>query len=193
MFDKDKLIKLIKGHALEVRSPEEEPFRLASGGTSRFYLDLRKLTLHDSGLHLIVDMLWEELCCLRLRYDFQAIGGVCVGADPIVGGLLYCYGYHSNYMETRGFLIRKEAKDHGQKGRIIGSVKPGDNCILVEDVVTTGGSLLDAIACLEECRVSVGVVLAVVDRGSVAREKFNARGIAYQSLLTATDLGVEVG
>lgn len=85
----DELIQLIKEQALEIREPNQPPFLLKNGGTSRFYLDCRKVTLHDRGLYLIVNTIWNKL--LGLPYDIDAIGGPCVGADPIVGGMLLCW------------------------------------------------------------------------------------------------------
>jgi len=187
--DKNKLISLVKEFALEVK-PEGEFFTLKSGVKSRFYLDCRKLTLHDEGLHTVVDLMWDKLNELELPYDIDAMGGPCVGADPIVGGLLYRCGYHNSHGDTRGFLVRKEEKTHGKSGRIIGSVKPGDNCLFVEDVTTTGSTSLEAIEALEEFGANVKVILSVVDRLSGAGEAFAAKGIPFYPLLTTNDLGI---
>lgn len=186
--DKNKLIALVKEFALEIK-PEGEFFTLKSGAKSRFYLDCRKLTLHDVGLHTIVDLMWDKMGEVEFPYDIHAFGGPCVGADPIVGGLLYRAGYHNSHGDTRGFLIRKEEKDHGKGGRIIGSVQPGDNCIFVEDVTTTGGTSLEAIKVLEEFGAKVRAVFAVIDRG--AAEAFATASIPFYPLLNLKDLGVD--
>lgn len=76
-------------------------------------------------------------------FEFQAIGGPCVGANPIIGGYLYASGCGNP--DLRGYLVRKEEKGHGLEGLVIGSIQPGDRCVMVEDVSTTGGSMMKAI------------------------------------------------
>jgi orotate phosphoribosyltransferase len=114
----------------------------------------------------------------------EAIGGPCVGADPIVGGFLYQIG-PSN---VRGFLVRKEEKGHGVDGLIIGSVKPGDRCLIVEDVTTSGGSLLRACEIVQKFGCEVAEVISVVDRNAGARELFDRHGIKFSSLLNIDEL-----
>lgn len=190
-YHKDNLIRLVKELALEIK-PEGEFFVLKSGAKSKFYLDCRKLTLHDVGLHTIVNGMWDMLCDLKLpvQVEIDAIGGPCVGADPIVGGLLYRAGFHNSHGDTRGFLVRKEEKDHGKAGRIIGSIKPGDNCLFIEDVTTTGGTSIEAIEAIEAYGAKVCVIFAVVDRLAGASEAFEAKGIPFYPLLTTQDLGI---
>ena len=183
-MDKQPLIDLVKEFALEF-APEGEFFTLKSGSKSKFYLDCRKLTLSARGAHCITTHLFNELGTVK----FEAIGGPCVGADPIVGAFLFqcVLGVRVN---MRGFLVRKEEKEHGKAGRIIGSVKPGDRVVMVEDVTTSGGSSLDAIAAVEEFGAKVVSVVSVVDRQAGAMELFAEKGIPFKFLLNLNDLGI---
>jgi orotate phosphoribosyltransferase len=115
---------------------------------------------------------------------FDAIGGPCVGADPIIGGYLATYARPG----MRGFLVRQAEKDHGKSGLIIGSVKKGDRCIVVEDVTTTGGSLLTAIDAVEAFGCSVVMAITVVDRLQGADGALFTRSIPFESLVTIKDI-----
>jgi len=186
---KDKLVRIIQEMALEIK-PAGEYFTLRSGVKSRFYLDIRRVSLHDDGLHYIVECMWDCLSHLSKNERFQAIGGPCVGADPIVGGLLHMAGFfsrgNSNY---RGFLVRKEEKTgHGKPERIIGSIKPTDHCLLIEDVCTSGTTTMETVQVLKDFGCSVGAVMCVVDRNGGARELFEQNGIKFYPLLTLADV-----
>lgn len=191
--NKKALIELIKEEALLVRGEGEEPFTLSSGVQSRYYLDIRKLTLSASSLYLILyefSALFTKLTNEGME-KATALGGPCVGADPIVGGLLALTGMSGT--GCRGFLVRKEEKTHGAgKSRIIGSVQPGDRCILFEDVVTTSRTTLDAIKQVEDFGAKVIAIAAVVDRmKGTWKNTFAERGMPFYALLTAADLGIE--
>lgn len=190
---KEKLIQLVKERCLELGD-----FTLASGAKSNFYLDLKKLTLSGAGSRLISRMLHSRLVTFRSSYaykwDFDAIGGPVVGADPLVGAFLCFHDReHSgtkDYLELRGFLIRKEEKDHGKAGRIIGSVKPGDRCVMLEDVTTSGKSVLEAVQVMENFGCEVVQIISVVDRMAGAAELFAQAGKKFTPILTTADLGV---
>ncbi|CAE7860245.1 PYRB [Symbiodinium microadriaticum] len=182
--DKQELVDLVKEFALEF-APEGEFFTLKSGAKSKFYLDCRKLTLSARGAHCIATHLYNHLA----RDRFHAVGGPCVGADPIVGAFLF-YAVMGLRPQTRGFLVRKESKEHGKSGRIIGSVRPGDEVVMFEDVTTSGGSSLDAIEAIEDFGAKVVQVVSVVDRQAGATELFAEKGIPFHSLLNLDDLGV---
>lgn len=185
-MEKDKLISLVKDQALEL-APEGKPFILKSGAESTFYLDCRKITLTPLGLTQICSHTMYYLATNHIKFD--AVGGPCVGADPIVGGLLQMAVFARPKM--RGFLVRKEEKDHGKAGRIIGSVLPGDNVVVVEDVTTSGGSLLSAVEAVEEFGAKVVQVISVIDRNAGATELFEKHKIPFHSLLTLDDLGIK--
>lgn len=188
MLDKTRLIDLIKEHALEVK-PDGEFFTLKSGAKSNYYLDLRKLHLTPGGLQEVVLNLRNEL----KDTEYDTIGGPCIGADPIIGAFLFdsVMGSSDNPPPLmRGFLVRKATKEHGLAGRVVGSIIPGDHCVLIEDVVTSGGSSLDAIDAVEDFGAKVVQVISVVDRLAGGIEKFAKRGIPYKSLLDIIDLGL---
>jgi len=184
------LIEAIKSHSLEFGE-----FQLASGAISNYYLDLRSLALSSDGLFWIVfclhDLLRVEDAGRSIKTEFDAIGGPCIGADPIVGAFLYNQGRIRNHL--RGFLVRKEEKTYGKKSMVIGSVKPGDKVVVIEDVCSTGASLLRACQLIKEHGCEVVQAISVVDRLAGAARLFDACGIPYKSILTIKDLGIDDG
>jgi orotate phosphoribosyltransferase len=176
MTTKQKLIQRIKDQCLEFGS-----FTLKSGKKSKFYLDLRRLTLSTGVSDVICELEW------RLQdLDFDAIGGPALGAVPIVGAFL-----HNSLFDRpvlRGFAVRSEEKDHGKAGLIIGSVQPGDSVVAVEDVTTTGGSLLGAVDAIQEFGCTVIAAYTVLDRLEGAEQAFADRKIPFHSLATVKDI-----
>lgn len=170
--------------ALEIK-PEGEFFTLKSGEKSSYYLDCRNLHLTPKGLHAVVMALHGKL----MGMEFDAIGGPSLGADPIIGGLMFVAGMMPR-AKYRGFLVRSAGKEHGKSGRIVGPLKQGDRCVVVEDVTTTGGSALDACDEVEAFGAKVVHVFSVVDRLRGGAEAFAARGIPFESILTIKDLGL---
>jgi orotate phosphoribosyltransferase len=180
--DRARLIGLLQRDSLRVGT-----FTLASGRTSHYYVDGRKVTLSAEGAALIgagvLDLLagWPEV---------SAVGGLTLGADPIVGATLAVAGA-SGRPELRGFLVRKEVKAHGTGRLIEGPIEAGDTVAIVDDVATTGGSAIQAVDAVIAAGSRVACVIAVLDRLEGAAEAFAARGIAFRSLVTIRDLGVE--
>jgi len=183
---KSKLIALVKEQALEIAAEGQE-FTLKSGAKSKYYLDCRNLHLNPRGLHCVVTYMSTELRGL----EFDAIGGPSIGADPIVGGFMFLMGLTVSAGRFKGFLIRKESKDHGKGGRIVGPLKQGDRCVVVEDVTTSGGSAMDAVNEVVAFGAKVVQVVSVVDRLQGAEKLFAEANIPYKSLLTIRDLGLE--
>jgi len=151
-------------------------FVLASGQRSKVYFDCKRATLDPEGIHLIVNLVLDIIDDLA-RQDgrpIDAIGGPTIGADPIVGhvaGLSWeratqGSGTHSTaaLRPLRGFLVRKASKDHGTERLIENDIPKGSRVVIFEDVVTTGGSTLEAIARAEEAGLEVAAVVTVVDR-----------------------------
>jgi orotate phosphoribosyltransferase len=180
MQERDRLIELFRERALKFGS-----FTLASGKTARYYLDGKQITLHSEGLRLV----GEGLLDLLSGVGFQAIGGMSIGADPIIGGVLAAAGARGR--ELVGFLVRKEPKGHGTQRYIEGPVEPGMKVVVVDDVVTTGGSSLLAIDRIQEFGCEVVAVLAIVDRMEGGAANFAARGLTLKSLLTIEDFGIK--
>jgi orotate phosphoribosyltransferase len=174
-----RLIELFRQRALKFGD-----FTLASGKKASYYLDGKQITLHSEGLKLVSDGLLELLDGI----PFQAIGGMSIGADPIIGGVLAAAGARGR--ELLGFLVRKESKGHGTQRYIEGPVQAGMKVVIVDDVVTTGGSSLLAIDRIEEFGCEVVQVVAIVDRMEGGAANFAARGLSLKSLLTIQDFGI---
>ena len=180
-YDRQALIELIQERALKFGD-----FTLASGKQAKYYLDCRQVTLDSLGATLIGGGMLE-----LLEDDFpDAVGGMAIGADPISAAILVMA--QAKGQSLRGFIVRKEAKGHGRGRMVEGPVQAGDRVVIVEDVVTTGGSSLKAIEHCEAMGLVVHSVLAVVDRVEGGAEAFAERGYALTSLLTVRDLGVEL-
>jgi orotate phosphoribosyltransferase len=180
MYDRQRLIELFRQHALKFGD-----FTLASGRKSTYYLDGRLITLHAEGLKLIA----EGILDLLTDFDFAAVGGMSIGADPIVGGVLTVAAQRGRPL--LGFLVRKEAKEHGTKRMVEGPVQPGSKVVIVDDVITTGGSSLQAIDRALEVGCQVVCAVGVCDRLQGGAEACAARGIPFRSLLTIRDFGIE--
>ncbi len=182
MYHKQTLIDLVRARALKFGD-----FTLASGKKAKYYLDGKQVTLDSEGARLIAEGILDLLADhLPLP---QAVGGMVIGADPITAAVITIAGIRGIAM--KGFLVRKEAKGHGTNKFVEGPVQPGDRVVIVEDVVTTGGSSLDAIARVEEFGLKVARVVAIIDRMEGGREAFTQRGYAFDSLLTIADFGIE--
>lgn len=180
MYDKARFLDLVRRRALKFGD-----FTLASGKKATYYLDGKQVTLDAQGLR----MLSEGLLDLLADVEFDAVGGMSIGADPIVGGVLTVAAERGR--ELRGFLVRKEAKGHGTQRYLEGPVEPGARVAIVEDVVTTGGSSLLAVERVQEFGAHPVVVAAIVDRLEGGRAHFEKLGLEFRSLLTIRDFGIE--
>jgi orotate phosphoribosyltransferase len=180
MYDRQALIALIRETALQFGE-----FTLASGKKANFYLDCRKVTLDARGARLIgagmLDLLRKDMPPL--------VGGMAIGADPITAAILTLAGVEG--LPLRGVMVRKEAKQHGTGKYVEGPFNAGEEVVIVEDVVTTGGSSLLAIERCEAAGLKVRRVLAIVDRLEGGREAFASRGYELTTLVTIRDLGIE--
>lgn len=178
-YDRQALIDLIRAQALKFGD-----FTLASGKKASFYLDCRKVTLDGRGANLIGAGM---LAMLDDDYP-DAVGGMAIGADPITGAIITLSGQSSRPL--RGFIVRKEAKQHGTGRAVEGPVQAGDRVVIVEDVITTGGSALQAIEHARAAGLQVIGALAIIDRLAGGAEAFAAIGVPLRSLLTIADLGI---
>jgi orotate phosphoribosyltransferase len=181
-YERQRLIALLQRDALK-----RGTFTLASGRTSHYYVDGRKVTLSAEGSAQIGAGVLELIAS---RPDVTAVGGLTLGADPIVGATL-ALAAASGRGQLRGFLVRKEAKAHGMGNLIEGPLEPGSVVAIVDDVATTGGSSLQAVQAVEAMGCKVAMVVVVLDRLEGAAAAFAARGLPFRSLLTIRDLGVE--
>ena len=161
-------------------------FKLSSGGTSDYYIDCRTTTLDAQGSRFTGEVFWEEI---RQRgWKAEAIGGLTMGADPIVVAVSVVSG------ELNGFLVRKAEKQHGTGQRIEGFHKKGARVVIVDDVCTTGGSTVQAIEAAREFGFEIVGVLCLVEReeaqGRPSVEKAAAPA-AFVSIFTANDVRKE--
>src|SRR5262249_2717865 len=153
-------------------------FTLASGKKATYYLDGKQVTLDSRGAVLIAEGLLDLL--IRQGPLPNAVGGMSIGADPITAAVITLAGTRN--LELAGILVRKEPKGHGTNRFVEGPVKPGDTVAIVEDVVTTGGSSLEAIERVRQFGLQVTCVAAIIDRLEGGAAAFAARGIPFFSL-----------
>ena len=163
----------------------DKGFRLASGLTSPYYVDCRALMAQPGARALVAGLAWRRLNHLPI----DCIGGLEIGAISIAT-TISDYAYTATpRQEWRTFVVRKQPKDHGLGKLIEGVVKPGDRTLIVDDVLTSGGSLLKAIAAARQAGLVVSQALVIVDRKEQdGRARVEQEGVSLISLLTIDDL-----
>ncbi len=162
-------------------------FTLASGRKSHYYVDGRTVTLSAEGAEAVAHGVLEVL---SRHPEITAVGGLTMGADPIVGATLALASRYGR-QDLRGFLVRKEAKGHGTGRLIEGSLQPGQKVAILDDVATTGGSSLQAVAAVKGYGAEVGCVIVMLDRLEGAAESFASHALPFVAITTIRDLGVE--
>lgn len=160
-------------------------FTLASGQTSPFYVDCRSLMAYPGSRRLVGHLAHDALAGVTI----DCLGGLEIGAISIATTISdYCYGATPR-RDWRTFVVRKQAKDHGLGKLIEGAVRSGDRALIVDDVLTSGGSLLDAIAAARQAGLVVSQALVIVDRKEQdGRARVEQEGVSLISLLTIDDL-----
>ena len=164
------------------RSMRFGEFVLSSGATSNYYIDVRKTSLHPDGLKLISRMFWDVLKSDRIT----AVGGLTLGADPLVAGLMLLAAEEGQALE--GFLVRRTTKDHGLRGQVEGNLAGHKRIAILDDVITSGESALIAAEAAESYKAEVVRVLAVVDREQGAAQVFEQRGYPFSALFSIDEL-----
>ena len=154
-------------------------FVLASGAKSDYYIDVKKAITEPKVLYLISQLMAERMQIDNIRPD--RIAGVVLGSVPLATALSLATGIP--YV-----MIRKEKKDHGTGKLIEGDLNPGDKVLVVEDVITTAGSSIKAIATLRENGAEVTHVMSVIDREGGGRENLEEIGVGFKPLVKASDL-----
>ncbi len=178
---RERLLKLIKELAYE-----KKKVILSSGKESDFYVDLRNITLHPEGLYLVSNLMFD---IIEKEFEgVEAVGGPTLGADPIIGGIIYLS--HLRNKPLYGFIIRKEPKKHGLSKLIEGdkNLKNIKKVVIVEDVVTTGESSFKAYNAAKDAGLRVEGVIAILDRNDGAKEFFKEKNIKIISIFDKEDV-----
>jgi len=160
-------------------------FTLSSGLKASYYFDGRMVTLWPEGAYLIGKMVFDVL----VKAGAEAVGGMTMGADPIAASVAIVS--HLEGKPIPAFIVRAEAKGHGTQKRIEGPLKPRSKVAVVDDVITSGGSVLRAIEAVEAEGCKVVKVVVVLDRQQGGSDEIRRRGYDFAALLTA-DAGGEV-
>jgi orotate phosphoribosyltransferase len=179
MSSRRQLIEL-----LARRSARRGNFTLASGKQSNFYIDCRLTTMSPEGLSSIGPI---GLALIRERgWDPDSVGGLTLGADPVSYAISYASAGQGK--AVRAFTVRKEAKTHGTGKLIEGPFEKTDRVVVIEDVITTGGSALKAADAIRAAGATILGVLAVVDREEGGREAIEATGLQVASIARASEI-----
>jgi orotate phosphoribosyltransferase len=161
-------------------------FTLKSGRASSWFLDTKQTACRPDGILLVAAVALEILPA-----DIDAIGGLTMGADPVAYGVAAVVATQGRNL--RSFSVRKESKDHGVTGRIAGALQLGDRVAIVEDTVTRGTSIFEAVEVVREFGAIPAFISVIVDRGGTCAEMARSAGVPYVPMLTAPDLGYEFG
>ncbi len=175
----------LRDHVLR-HSLKTGSFTLKSGANSSWFLDTKQTACRADGVLLMADVALSII-----PSDAVAIGGLTMGADPVAYGIAAVAATRGR--DLRSFSVRKEAKDHGVTGRIAGALMPGDKVVITEDTVTRGTSLMEAVDAVIAFGAIPIFITVVVDRGGTCAAMAAERGIAYEPMLTALDLGYGYG
>jgi orotate phosphoribosyltransferase len=172
-----RLLQIIRENSLS----RGETYTLASGSESDYYFNMKNTTLDPEGANLIAELLYSIV--EKEKVDF--IGGLASGAIPIVTAVCS----HSLYggRKIKGFYVREEAKEHGQRKLIEGYIENGANVIILDDVTTAGSSAMKAVEAVRARHCNVVRVISVVDRLEGATETFRREGLSFVSLFTTND------
>jgi orotate phosphoribosyltransferase len=177
--DRDDLLSLVRSQAVV-----HGRVTLSSGREADYYVDLRRTTLSAAAAPLVGKVMLE----LTQDWDFDAVGGLTMGADPIAAAMLHQAAAQGRQLDA--FVVRKEAKAHGLQKQIEGPSIEGRRVLVVEDTSTTGGSPLAALAAVRAAgAVPVGVA-TIADRATGAAEKIEAEGVPYRFAYSLADLGL---
>jgi orotate phosphoribosyltransferase len=173
------LVAHLREHALRT----DGPFTLRSGAEVSWYLDARQTTFDGAGAKLV------GAAVLAHIGDVDAVGGLTMGADPVAVATAIAGAARGRSL--RAFSIRKQAKDHGTGGRLVGPVGSGDRVAMLEDTTTTGGAFFEAIDVAVSEGLDIVQAVVLVDRsGGAVAERMAERGIPYSVVVPLDDLGV---
>lgn len=163
-----------------------ERVTLSSGAEADYYVDLRRVTLE----HRSAPLVGRLLRALTADWDYDAVGGLTLGADPVATAVLHAAAAEQDTPPVDAFVVRKATKQHGMQRRIEGPDIAGRRVLVVEDTSTTGASPLTAVQAAREAGATVVGVATVVDRDTGARQVIEAEGVPYRALLGLVDIGL---
>jgi orotate phosphoribosyltransferase len=177
---KTRLIELIIEKAFKYS--EEPVFKLVSGRMSNYYFNCKAVTLKPEGMYLIGNIIYDQVKKLNVK----GIGGLTLGADPIADAVAY-----TSYLKEKpieAFVVRKSAKSHGTMQWIEGNITAGDSVVIVDDVITTGKSTIEAITRAKEAGLEIVKVIALIDRQEGGREAIKALGYDAEAIVTRDEV-----
>jgi orotate phosphoribosyltransferase len=177
---KKRLTRLIYEKAFKYS--EEPVFKLVSGRMSNYYFNCKAVTLHPEGMYLIGNIVYEMITELGVK----GIGGLTLGADPISNAVAY-----TSYLKgapVESFVVRKSAKAHGTMQWIEGNITTGDKVVIVDDVITTGKSTIEAITRAREVGLEIIKVIALIDRQEGGRENIESMGLKVEAVVTREEV-----
>jgi len=177
---KESLLAMVVARSFKYS--KEPTFKLVSGRMSNYYIDCKKVTLSGEGLLLIGTMVYEKIKDL----DISGIGGLTLGADPIAISTAFVSLLNKKIIHP--FVVRKEAKGHGTESFIEGNIKEGEKVVVVDDVITTGGSTIKAIEKSRLAGFEVVKAVVLVDREEGGKEAIEELGVTVDSIFTRTEL-----
>jgi orotate phosphoribosyltransferase len=177
---KERLIKLLLEKSF--RYSEEATIKLASGKMSNYYIDCRKTTYSPEGQYLVGNIIFEMI----KNQKIDAIGGLTMGADPISCSVAFASHTHKN--DIGSFAIRKERKEHGMQKQVEGDVKQGDRVVIIDDVITTGGSTVKAIEAAKREGLDIVKVIVLVDREEGGKEEILKHVSEVKAVCTKSEL-----
>ena len=176
---RDRLLELVTGKAVV-----HGRVTLSSGTEADYYVDLRRITLDGEAAPLVGEVMLD----LVEDLDFDSVGGLTMGADPVATAMLHAASRRGKRLDA--FVVRKAEKAHGLQQRIEGPSVAGRRVLVVEDTSTTGGSPLAAVEACREAGAEVVAVAVIADRASGAEEKIRAQGLDYRAAYGMGDLGL---
>lgn len=179
---KETIFSLIKEHAYKYA---DEPFTLASGKKSHHYFNCKTITLHPERLTLLAKYLVETHIPSITANQPESVGGLTMGADPI------CYAVSLEYAHINKnvypLIVRKEAKDHGTGKQIEGILEGIGQCLIIDDVITTAGSTLKAVAALRKTGIEISMGICLIDREEGGKEALEENGIELFPVFKKSD------
>jgi orotate phosphoribosyltransferase len=177
--DRAELLKLIRDQAIVWGK-----VTLASGREADYYVDLRRITLSAVAAPLVGQVMLD----LTSDLEFDAVGGLTMGADPVAFAMLHVAGAQGRKLDA--FVVRKEGKNHGLQRQIEGPDVAGRRVLAVEDTSTTGGSVMTAVEALQKAGAEVVGVAVIADRDTGAAESISSHGLIYRYAYGLAELGL---